>query len=108
MYKMMTTDPTTNLPEAASTPLIEDGPDSRGLDLAEAHGHLVPVMYCVDAGLDRAGDPLWSFYCDFCDRDHFHGAEAGHRSAHCADDDSPYKPFGYYLKHISEFKRGTQ
>lgn len=38
----------------------------------------------------------WRAWCPFCRRYHFHGAEEGHRAAHCASDDSPFKMAGGY------------
>jgi hypothetical protein len=36
-------------------------------------------------------------YCVHCRKWHYHGEGAGHRMAHCMDDESPYHRTGYYL-----------
>jgi hypothetical protein len=43
------------------------------------------------------GDGGWRVWCPHCRRDHIHGAGEGHRAAHCADPESPYRLTGYRL-----------
>lgn len=39
-----------------------------------------------------------TFYCEYCDRNHFHGLPPGHRLAHCISGaNSPYEKTGYIL-----------
>jgi hypothetical protein len=38
------------------------------------------------------------FYCDFCKKVHTHGEGAGHRAAHCHNQNSPYGNSGYILQ----------
>jgi hypothetical protein len=40
----------------------------------------------------------WRVWCSHCNRWHLHGAEPGHRAAHCIVPGSPYRPGGYILK----------
>jgi hypothetical protein len=45
----------------------------------------------------RNGVPAFRFDCPHCRRPHYHGAEEGHRAAHCHDRTSPYRDVGYVL-----------
>lgn len=40
----------------------------------------------------------WLIDCDHCETTHAHGAVEGHRVAHCAVADSPYRETGYYIQ----------
>ena len=58
----------------------------------------IPTFECVPEGGES-----WKFLCPYC-KDlkgkpqwHIHGAEAGHRAAHCFSTDSPVKNTGYYI-----------
>jgi hypothetical protein len=67
----------------------------------------------VRSSLDMDNTPVFEgeirgstivFMCPHCKREHSHGAgpdpqstAAGHRTAHCADPDSPYDKTGYVL-----------
>lgn len=38
------------------------------------------------------------FFCEFCNKFHYHGAGEGHRVAHCKIEvESPFHETGYYL-----------
>jgi hypothetical protein len=57
-----------------------------------------PDAPAVDATLTtRNGRPSFRFDCPHCRRPHYHGAEEGHRAAHCHDPASPYAETGYVL-----------
>jgi hypothetical protein len=49
----------------------------------------LPTIVC-----ERVGDQL-RFWCTYCKAFHYHGAEPGHRVAHCHNPGSPYKQGGY-------------
>ena len=40
----------------------------------------------------------WRVWCRYCHRWHQHGAQPGHRVAHCHVTTSPYRSTGYILK----------
>ena len=40
----------------------------------------------------------WRVWCCYCKRWHQHGAQPGHRVAHCHVATSPYKATGYVLE----------
>ena len=40
----------------------------------------------------------WRVWCCYCDRWHQHGAQPGHRAAHCFVVSSPYRQTGYILR----------
>ncbi len=43
----------------------------------------------------------WWVWCDHCATLHCHGAEPGHRTAHCEEKDSPYGQPGYTLNRVA-------
>lgn len=49
----------------------------------------------VTAAPDGRGHLI--FWCAYCDQPHIHGAEEGHRVAHCGKP-TPYTETGYVLK----------
>jgi hypothetical protein len=49
-----------------------------------------------------------AFWCDWCERLHYHGACGpewgegnGHRGAHCIDPASPYRRTGYFIREVT-------
>lgn len=56
--------------------------------------------------IDQDGAAQLRFYCDHCQRHHFHSAGDrpgdgdGHRVAHCHDPASPYSQSGYTLREV--------
>ena len=40
---------------------------------------------------------LYVFYCDYCKKQHTHGAGDGHRAAHCSSEHSGFTRKGYHL-----------
>jgi hypothetical protein len=44
----------------------------------------------------------WKVWCNYCRRWHQHGAQPGHRVAHCRVPSSPYRTTGYILKLAEE------
>lgn len=40
----------------------------------------------------------WRVWCRYCSRWHQHGAQPGHRAAHCRVEHSPYRRTGYILR----------
>lgn len=60
----------------------------------------IPIVKC------EPRDDLYfgfKFYCEYCKRDHLHGAGLGHRSAHCDKLESPFRKTGYILCSIPPF-----
>jgi hypothetical protein len=51
----------------------------------------LPIFKC-----QPIGSGIWRFWCPYCARYHDHGAEPGHRVAHCTTE-SPLKDGGYEL-----------
>lgn len=58
-----------------------------------------PIVLCREVPPSHPrGVKTWEFWCPFCSRYHTHGAEPGHRVAHCGDESSPFYEKGYVLK----------
>jgi hypothetical protein len=51
----------------------------------------IPIIVCEEY------NGQWRFWCPFCKKWHYHGAEPGHRVAHCGSD-SPFRETGYILR----------
>lgn len=62
----------------------------------------LPVLLCREVR-EKSGLLLWECWCPYCKRFHTHGAEAGHRVAHC--DSGPFRDTGYILKRDRRFGR---
>jgi hypothetical protein len=56
-----------------------------------------PVVLCEPYGPNRRR--VWRFWCEHCRCHHSHGAQAGHRVAHChTEAGKTAYPHGYVLK----------
>jgi len=52
--------------------------------------------------LERTDCKGLKFFCVYCKREHLHGEDEGHRTAHCSNLKSPYLETGYILKRKTE------
>lgn len=57
----------------------------------------------IAATLTPSGRQL-TFYCEYCNHDHFHGSMDGHRVAHCDNPVSPFHQTGYILARLAVFQ----
>ncbi|HDR7790935.1 hypothetical protein AB1I92_29225 [Bacillus mobilis] len=53
-----------------------------------------PIVLAIER--DEKGN--LSTWCGVCECFHHHGADEGHRVAHCVNEDSPFISTGYVLK----------
>jgi hypothetical protein len=56
----------------------------------------LPMMLCEPSPSDT-GRETWRFWCPYCRAYHTHGAEDGHRVAHCHNPASPFTMGGGYM-----------
>lgn len=58
----------------------------------------IPILLAI-----TDSDGHLSAWCPFCAKMHRHGSGEGHRVAHCADPESPYKKSGYVLRDVTKW-----
>ena len=62
------------------------------------HDTDAPTLPAYDM-TDSMGRVLWGVWCCRCEAWHWHGAQPGHRIAHCRVPGSPYEASGYNIEH---------
>lgn len=56
-----------------------------------------PTVLCTKKWIEHAQSHYFIFQCPWCNEEHWHSPENGHRISHCRHKNAPS---GYYLKEI--------
>jgi hypothetical protein len=72
-----------------------------------------PILLAEEVGKpDRL---QWRIWCPYCGAYHYHGAQAGHRVAHCMDapggcprESNPLRDVGYFIMMAGKTREATE